>query len=224
MGHLAVIHILFVYHFYTIAKVWVGENLIIDCHVNDALKQINQSEYGAHYLLIYPELRVLRELYTQYIKTQLEHENKIVLMLPHYETADNLRKILSEDFFATEKADNTYASSIDIKRYEDENSFIVMDSLRHFGSTNPTAFVKQLVKKAESSAKSGVSIIADAGSFFHIKNLDKLIEHELSMPSKFDVRLNRFCVFHRQDFNILTEEQRQKLVKHHGKALEIKSD
>jgi hypothetical protein len=200
----------------------VGENLIIDCHLNDALKQINQSEYGAHYLLIYPELRVLRELYTQYIKTQLEHENKIVLMLPHYETADDLRKILSEDFFATEKADN--ASSIDIKKYEDEDSFIVMDSLRHFGSTNSMAFVKQLVTKAESSAKNGVSIIADAGSFFHIKNLDKLIEHELSMPSKFDVHLNRFCVFHRQDFSILTEEQRQKLVKHHGKALEIKSD
>jgi hypothetical protein len=199
----------------------VEEELIMNCPVNDALEQINQSEHGAHYLLTYRDLRVLRELYIKYIKRQLEYENKIVLMLPHYETADDLRKILSEDFFATEKADN--ASSIDIKKYENEDSFIVMDSLRHFGSSNPTAFVKQLVKKAESSAKSGVSIIADAGSFFHIKNLDKLIEHELSMPSKFDVRLNRFCVFHRQDFNILTEEQRQKLVKHHGKALEIKS-
>ena len=82
-------------------------------------EQINQSEYGAHYLLIYPELRVLRELYTQYMKTQLEDENKIVLMLPHYETADNLRKILSEGFSATEKAaDNTYTSSIDLKKYE----------------------------------------------------------------------------------------------------------
>jgi hypothetical protein len=202
----------------------VGENLIIDCAVNDALEQINQSEHGAHYLLIYPKLGVLRELYTKYIKTQLEYENKIVLMLPHYETADNLRKILSEGFSATGKtADNTYTSSIDIKKYEDEDSFIVMDSLKgHFGTVNQMAFVKQLVKRAESSSKGGVSIIADAGPFFHLKRLNELIEHELSMPSQFDVRLKRFCVFHRQDFNILTEEQRQKLIKHHGKALGMK--
>jgi hypothetical protein len=70
-----------------------GESRMLDYHVDDALDQINQSEDGAHHLIIYPELRVLKELYTKYIKTQLEHENKIVLILPHYETADNLRKI-----------------------------------------------------------------------------------------------------------------------------------
>jgi hypothetical protein len=31
-------------------------------------------------------------------------------------------------------------------------------------------------------------------------------------------------MFHRQDFDILTQEQKQKLVKHHGKELIIKSD
>jgi tRNA G37 N-methylase TrmD len=72
----------------------VGENRILSYHVDEALEQINQSEDGAHHLIIYPELRVLRELYTKYIKTQLEHEHKIVLILPHYETADNVRKIL----------------------------------------------------------------------------------------------------------------------------------
>jgi hypothetical protein len=47
-----------------------------------------------------------------------------------------------------------------------------------------------------------------------------LIEHELSMPSQFDVNLKRFCVFHEQDFNILTEEERQKPVNHHlGSAI-----
>jgi hypothetical protein len=71
-----------------------GDNRIQTYHVDDALEKINQSENGAHHLIIYPELRMLRELYTNYIKTQLEHEHKIVLILPHYEIADNLRKIL----------------------------------------------------------------------------------------------------------------------------------
>jgi hypothetical protein len=178
--------------------------MIKNCHVDDAVEQINQSEYGAHHLVIYPDIRVLRQLYTKYVKKQLEDENKIVLMLPHYETTDNLRKIL----FATEED----------KKYED--SFIAMDSLKgHFGLSNHMAFVNELVKRAENSSKNGVLVIADAGPFFHLNKRDKLMEHELSMPSQFDINLKRLCVFHEQDFNRLTEEQRQKLVKHHRQVL-----
>jgi hypothetical protein len=178
--------------------------MIKNCHVDDAVEQINQSEYGAHHLVIYPDIRVLRQLYTKYVKKQLEDENKIVLMLPHYETTDNLRKIL----FATEEA----------KKYED--SFIAMDSLKgHFGLSNHMVFVNELVKRAENSSKNGVLVIADAGPFFHLNKRDKLMEHELSMPSQFDINLKRLCVFHKQDFNRLTEEQRQKLVKHHRQVL-----
>jgi hypothetical protein len=180
--------------------------MIKNCHVDDAVEQINQSEYGAHHLVIYPDIRVLRQLYTKYVKKQLEDENKIVLMLPHYETTDNLRKIL----FATEEA----------KKYED--SFIAMDSLKgHFGLSNHMVFVNELVKRAENSSKNGVLVIADAGPFFHLNKRDKLMEHELSMPSQFDINLKRLCVFHKQDFNRLTEEQRQKLVKHHRQVLTL---
>jgi hypothetical protein len=183
---------------------------LTNCHVNGALDQINQAEYGAHYLIVYPDLRVLRELYTKYIKTQLEHENKIVLMLPHYETTNDLKNILVDDSIPA--ADNNK----NIKKYE--GSLIVMDSLKsHFGTANHMEFINDLVKRAEN----GVLVIADAGGFFHLKKTDKLIEHELSMPSQFDVNLKRFCVFHKQDFNMLTEEQRQNLVNHHGQALMI---
>jgi hypothetical protein len=40
------------------------------------------------------------------------------------------------------------------KNYDDENIDL-------------TEFVKQLVKKAESSGKKGVSVFADLGSFYH---------------------------------------------------------
>jgi len=103
-----------------------------------------------------------------------------------------------------------------IKKYED--SLIVMDSLKgHFDSSDLRVFVEELVKRAQN----GVLVIADAGQFFHLNKTDKLIEHELSMPSRFDINLKRFCVFHRKDFNILTEGQRQKLVNHHGQVLMV---
>jgi hypothetical protein len=188
--------------------------MIKNCHVDDALEQINQSEYGAHHLVIYPDIRVLRQLYTKYVKRQLEDENKIVLVLPHYETVNNLRKVLLDQFFP---AENT--SSIDMKKYED--SLIVMDSIKgHFGIGNHMAFVSEIVKRAEN----GVLVIADAGAFFHLNKRDKLMEHELSMPSQFDINLKRLCVFHKQDFNRLTEEQRQKLVNHHGQVLNVEEE
>ena len=65
-------------------------------------------------------------------------------------------------------------------------------------------------------------IISFVHGCYKTANLDRLIEYELSMPSQFEENLNRFCVFHMRDFSILTEEQQPKLVKHHGKALEIK--
>jgi hypothetical protein len=189
------------YHFLWRLSMMAGEHRIKNYHVEDALEQINQAEYGAHYLIVYPDLRILRELYTKYVKTQLEHENKIVLLLPHYETADNIRNIFLDDSFPAA-----------------EDSLIVMDSLKaHFGVGNHMEFVNDLVKRAQN----GVSVIADAGSFFHIHERGKLIEHELSMPPRFDVNLKRFCVFHKQDFNLLTEEQKQKLLNHHGQVLMV---
>ena len=176
--------------------------MIKKCHVDDALEQINQSEYGAHHLIVYQDLGILRELYTKYVKTQLEKENKTVIILPHYETVENLKRNL--------------LPAGNVKSYGD--SLIVIDSIKGlFEMGNHIAFVNEQVKRA----KNGVSVIADGGPFFHLNKTDKLMEHELSMPSQFGVNLKRFCVFHKRDFNMLSEEQRQKLVNHHGQALMI---
>ena len=189
----------------------VEEKGIRNYHLDDALEQMNQSEYGAHHLIVYPNQRMLRELYTRYVKRQLEHENKTVLMLPHYETTDSLKRLLLGDSFPA--ADD---NEVMMKKYED--SLIVMDSIKgHFGADDHMVFVNKLVNRAEN----GVLVIADAGPFFHLNKKEKLVEHELSMPSRFDTNLKRFCVFHKQDFNVLTEEQKQKLANHHGQVLMV---
>ena len=109
------------------------------------MEQINQSEYGAHHLIVYSNQRVLRELYTKYVKTQLEHEDKTVLILPHYETTDSLRKTLLDDSFPADM----------MKKYND--SLIVMDSIKgHFGADDHMVFVNKLVDSAEN----GVLVIA----------------------------------------------------------------
>jgi hypothetical protein len=64
----------------------VGLNL--NYHVDEALEQTSQSEYGAHYTIIYPNLDTLRELYSNYIHKQIEKNKEIVLINPFYETTN----------------------------------------------------------------------------------------------------------------------------------------
>lgn len=217
------------------------QDLLITGSSNDIFERINQAEYGAHYLLIHPELGMLRDIYSRYVKTQLEKNNEIVLITSYYETIDSVRWILSSRINA-----NNY--SIDIRKYENEGSLIIMDSLKaYFGldsdDDNDDAddkndnwrpnkdiiitFLKQLIEKAESSGKNGVSVFADIASFYHYNNpVDKLVEYELSLPRKYHgMKMKGFCVYHKADFEKrLTEEQRQKLLTHHGKGLLLTED
>jgi len=42
------------------------------------------------------------------------------------------------------------------------------------------------------------------------------------LPTKYDdVALKGFCLYHEKDFDNLSDEQKQKLIEHHGKALKI---
>jgi hypothetical protein len=177
------------------------------------------------------------------VKSQLEDNNEIVLILPYYETANKVRKTLSEGF-ANNIADgngndansnDTNSNSIlEVKKYEKEGSLLIMDSVKAYfdsdnnykGKDSLMSFFKQLVKKAESLDKNGVSVIADLGSFYHHQSTNttkKLFEHELSLPSKYEgMKFKGFCAYHKADFDKrFTEEQKQKLMDHHGKALMI---
>jgi len=217
-------------------------NLITTGSHNEILEHLTNAEYGTHSILVYPNIETLREAYSRYAKKQLEDNNEIVFILPYYETANKVRKTLSGGFVSlleegngkdADANDTNGNSIIDVGKHEKEGSLIIMDSVKgYFGSDNNynntdlTEFVKQLVKKAESTGKKGVSVIADLGSFYHYhhsKTADKLVEYELSLPSKFDgMKLKAFCIYHKDDLDKrFTEEQKQKLLDHHAKALMI---
>ena len=103
------------------------ENPVMNCHVNDALEQINQAEYGAHYMIIYPDLDTLRELYSNYIYRQLKENNEIVLINPYYETTDSVRQILSEKDNAT----------INVSKYEKDQALVIADALEEYYGQQP---------------------------------------------------------------------------------------
>jgi hypothetical protein len=192
----------------------------INGNSNDVLKQLRQAEYGAHYIIVYHDMMTLRQIYTGYIKTQLEYNNELVLILPYYETTETVRSVLSENHSSNE------GNIIDVRKYEKEGSLMIIDSAEAYFSsdTDLMSFVARLAKQAQTSGRNGISVIADLASFYYFNRIDKLIEYEMSLPSKYDdkMKLKGFCFYHQEDFDRrLSKEEKQKLVEHHATALRV---
>jgi hypothetical protein len=189
--------------------------------IDAIFEEIRNTEYGVHYLVIYPDMITLRRFYSYYAKMQLDN-NEIVLILPYYETTEMVRNVLSgED-------KNNQGSTIDVRKYEKEGLLVIIDSVKAYfrSDTDLMSFIGSLSKQAQNSGKSGVSVIADLASFYFHNGIDKLIEYEMSLPIKYDnnMKLKGYCLYHQEDFDRrLTKQQKQKLLEHHGKNLMIVS-
>lgn len=174
-------------------------------------QELHESEFGAHFLVVYPDLVTFRETYSQYVKEAMK-DNEIVIILPFYETVNDVRRIMSED-----------GLGISVRRYEKEQSLLIMDSLKaYFGlKFGLIPFLNQTVEYAKKSGKDGVTVIGDMGSFFYSQNANSnLLQYEMTLPEVFeDMNLKGFCFYHRRDFNgRLTEQEKKILLEHHGKT------
>ena len=181
-------------------------------HVEDAADISSRADYGIHYMVIYSDLTTLREFYSYYIKKRIEEYNDIVLFAPFYETTDSVRRTLSEGHM-----------TIDVSKCEEEGTLVIIDSLKNYFSPKESdwSFKERMVKHAKKIGKSGFSIIGDVGAFPYVKKSNKLVDYELSLPCKYEMALKGFCLYHQNDFNILSDDQKQKLIEHHGLAIRI---
>jgi hypothetical protein len=185
---------------------------LINCHVNDALDHMSKSEHGTHSLIIYPDLDTSRELYSNYVHKQIKENNEIVLVNPFYETTDSVRQILSERY------DH---GMDDISKFEKEESLIIADALEEYLGDQPLIYVKKSLENYAKMGKNGVSVLADLGAYPHKSMYNDLVDYELSLPTKYDVQMKGFCLYHQKDFDKFSDEQQQKLIEHHDKALKL---
>jgi hypothetical protein len=59
-------------------------------------KELRRSEIGSHFLVEYPNLPTLREMYLLYTKSALYDGNEIVIILPFYDIALNILEEMYE--------------------------------------------------------------------------------------------------------------------------------
>ena len=64
----------------------MGKN-VTHMSINDdnAIDHLTYSEASSYSLLTCPDIEILREVYSRYIKSQLKHGREILLVLLHYE-------------------------------------------------------------------------------------------------------------------------------------------
>jgi hypothetical protein len=207
------------------------KNIIIDVRnidINHTLETMLQAEYGSHYIIVYPDLLILRKIYNSYSKMQLENKNDIILLLPFYETTESVRKILSTSDDVSLGFCDDRVSILDIRKHEKDGSLVIVDSKKaYFGSktiVDIKTFVGMLIEHAKHSQKTGVCVIADMGAFFYFNKIQELVKYETTLPPQFDLNLKAFCCYHKSDFgNYLTRKQDHNLLHHHGKAMITKT-
>ena len=85
-----------------------------------------------------------------------------------------------------------------------------------------------LMRLAEEGDKKGITVLSDLGTFFLKKRIADVISHELwlrlllvgvSVPSRIDANIRSFCCYHKDDFSVLQEDQRKRILRHHSNNL-----
>jgi hypothetical protein len=185
--------------------------------VKSVIKQLRQADFGSHYIVIYPNLAILREIYSNYALTQIEENNEIVVLIPYYETTDSVRSVLQKSMNSSSNSTNT-SNAKKIRKYEKQNRLVIIDSVKAYFTLKMglESFIQNLVEHAKSTGRNGVSVITDAGSFSLFEIRESLVEYELNLPSHYnDLPLKRFCIYNQAELNTFPEEKKQKLLKHH---------
>jgi hypothetical protein len=70
---------------------------ITEASSDHILREMELAGYGEHNLIIYPNLSVLTEVYSQYIKSRLQANIELVLFLSSYQSVNQIRSIIRHD-------------------------------------------------------------------------------------------------------------------------------
>jgi MEDS: MEthanogen/methylotroph, DcmR Sensory domain len=175
------------------------------------LKYIKNSNYGDHKLVIYPRLEQFEEFYVECCKDSILDRNEIFVVATYYQPVYEVRNKLH------------LLAGIDTARYENNGTLGILDSemayqpsVEQTGEYNISMILTSLlIKHAQESDKKRITLLTDLGTFFLNKRIAELISHEVSVSSRIDANIRSFCCYHKDNFSVLQEEQRNRILQHH---------
>ncbi|MFL6502772.1 MAG: hypothetical protein ACJ70W_04465 [Nitrososphaera sp.] len=184
---------------------------------------------GENGIIIYPNLQTFSQIYTQYVKAQLEKEedyensnmrneqskSRIILIATFYETVDSIKHHLSA------------VGVKDIQSLIDNGSLVIVDA---FSSYYPDVsgmkkLVASLSERAKREGRAGVTAIVDMGFFFLFGGdgrATELINYEASLaPKTKGGNVRGFSCYHGGNYSTLKDNQKKELAQKGKKLFEI---
>ncbi len=165
---------------------------------------------GHHYLILYPNIEMMRNVYASYVKKQLEEQpDSVVLFLTYYDTTDHVRRVLS-------------SKGIPVKVHEKNGTMIILDIMKvlhnPFFQVPDIEKLRELAKKTEKQFENKtIFIIADMSVFNHLRKASELLEYEKTLHKDLKVeRWKELCLYHKRDFETMfTADESNKLMEYH---------
>jgi hypothetical protein len=199
---------------------------------------------GENGILVYPNLQIFRQIYTQYVKDQLlagkeeqmekgddddgggdpDHNKtrKGQILIP--------RIILIATFYDTVNAvkHNLSAVGIDVQSRIDDGSLLIVDAFDGYypNTDGMKKLIMSLSERARKEGRIGLSVISNMGFFFLYDGdgtASDLISYEASLLPKTDGgNVRGFNCYHTRDYENLIDSQKRKLLNQgQKKSLEI---
>jgi hypothetical protein len=167
-------------------------------------------EPGHHYLVLYPDIRKLREVYSDYVKGQIQEEpDSVTLVLPYFDTTEKVREILeSKGVNVAEREKQGFLIIVDIEKVIKSTYFELTDAQRLEGFTN------QIGSKHQGKT---ILVVADMSAFNHLKKSRELLEYERNLHKNLRIRnWKELCLYHEKDFRAMfTGEEVTELLEFH---------
>ena len=165
---------------------------------------------GHHYLILYPNIEIMRKVYASYVKRQLEEQpDSVVLFLTYYDTTDHVRLVLS-------------SKGVRVKEHEKNGTMIILDILKvlqnPFFQLPDIEKLRELAKKTEKQfGDKTIFIIADMSVFRQLSKASELLEYEKTLHKDLKVkRWKELCLYHKRDFETMfTEDESNTLMEYH---------
>ena len=191
---------------------------IVNADAATILKHIKDSNYGGHNLVVYSCFGEFEEFYIECCKDSILKRNEIFVLVTHYQPVSAVREKM-------------YLAGIDAAKYENEGTLVILDSETAYQPSweqNVTYkivaadlfnLINILTKQVYERNKKGITLLSDPGIFFLNNRITELVSYELSMPTRVDANIRPFCCYHKNDFNLLQEEQRRRIFGNHSNNL-----
>ena len=91
---------------------------------------------------------------------------------------------------------------------KEKKHFFLIDSLNAYFCQEPDrSFKERIATYVNERGKNGLSIVIDTGAYPCRGMFKEFVDYGLLLPTIFELPLKRFCIFHQNDFDRLSEDK-----------------